>query len=168
MGWPLIRIAPLSGCTIPPRMLINVDFPAPFSPNKACTSPDWRSKLTPESARVAPNLFFMFLISRSISLMALFSSYLRSRMPFSSRNLNPRLLPLSGILLRHLFSDEVRGQIGRFVDIVSPLAGVVADIGFGNFAASGGDRGSFEEVQALLECDFSLFYWHLGAIGGHS
>ena len=80
--------------------------------------------------------------------MALFSSYLGSQMPFSSRNPNRWLLPLSGILLRHLFSDEVRGQIGRFVDIVSPLAGVVADIGFRNFAASGGDLASFEEVQA--------------------
>src|ERR1700691_5725877 len=40
---------------VPPRTLIRVDLPAPFSPRSATTSPRWRSKLTPWSACVPPN-----------------------------------------------------------------------------------------------------------------
>ena len=38
-------------------MLINVLLPAPFSPARTWTSPETTSKLTLESARVAPNDF---------------------------------------------------------------------------------------------------------------
>src|SRR5678816_3538777 len=39
MGAPASEISPESGGTAPVKTLINVDFPAPFSPTKACTSP---------------------------------------------------------------------------------------------------------------------------------
>jgi hypothetical protein len=40
-------------------ILMRVDFPAPFSPSNACTSPALRSKETPLSARTAPKDFVM-------------------------------------------------------------------------------------------------------------
>ena len=38
-GLPLILISPCSGWYKPNSTFINVDFPAPFSPSKACISP---------------------------------------------------------------------------------------------------------------------------------
>jgi hypothetical protein len=43
-------IFPLSGVTAPVQVLIKVDFPAPFSPTKAWTSPFLTSRDTPERA----------------------------------------------------------------------------------------------------------------------
>ena len=37
--FPSTRISPASGRSIPERMLIRVDLPAPFSPSRQCTSP---------------------------------------------------------------------------------------------------------------------------------
>ena len=42
---------PSDGCRMPVMILTSVDFPAPFSPIRATTSPGKRSKLTPLSAR---------------------------------------------------------------------------------------------------------------------
>ena len=41
-------------------MFISVDFPAPFSPAMACTSPRRSSKSTPRSAWIAPNDLLTF------------------------------------------------------------------------------------------------------------
>src|SRR5215470_4318546 len=49
------RPTPRSGRWTPPRMRINVDLPAPFSPTTAWISPNATSKSTPASATVAPN-----------------------------------------------------------------------------------------------------------------
>src|SRR5437868_10998326 len=49
-GFPSSWIAPPSGCTAPVRILISVDFPAPFSPTSACTSPDSSASDAPRSA----------------------------------------------------------------------------------------------------------------------
>src|SRR5690242_1886030 len=49
-GVPSISMVPLSAVTAPARILTSVDFPAPFSPTSACTSPARTSKSTPESA----------------------------------------------------------------------------------------------------------------------
>src|SRR5581483_316944 len=55
---PSIRIRPESGRTIPARMLIRVDLPAPFSPSRQCTSPRstvsemWSLASTPGNAFV--------------------------------------------------------------------------------------------------------------------
>src|SRR5947199_159811 len=38
-GCPSSRASPASGTTAPPRILMSVDFPAPFSPSSAWTSP---------------------------------------------------------------------------------------------------------------------------------
>src|SRR5712692_630333 len=54
---PSIRSRPLSGRYTPPRIFTSVDFPAPFSPTSACTSPALRSIETSSSARIAPNAF---------------------------------------------------------------------------------------------------------------
>src|SRR6516225_6998799 len=52
---PSRRTTPRSGRWTPPRMRINVDLPAPFSPTTAWISPYATSKSTPSSATVAPN-----------------------------------------------------------------------------------------------------------------
>jgi len=46
-----------------PRILISVDFPAPFSPQIACTSPRAHSKLTSSSALTPGNVFTMSSIA---------------------------------------------------------------------------------------------------------
>src|SRR5579859_240131 len=48
-------ISPASGWTMPARIFSSVDLPAPFSPMSAWASPADTSKLTPRSARTAPN-----------------------------------------------------------------------------------------------------------------
>src|SRR5215472_4183565 len=52
---PSRRTTPRSGRCTPPRMRINVDLPAPFSPTTAWISPNATSKSTRSSATVAPN-----------------------------------------------------------------------------------------------------------------
>src|SRR5215213_11089940 len=51
---PSKRTAPSSGGKTPPQMRIRVDFPEPFSPTRACTSPPDTAKLTPCQARTPP------------------------------------------------------------------------------------------------------------------
>jgi hypothetical protein len=43
--------------------LISVDFPAPFSPMSACTSPGWSRSETPSRARTLPKVMEMSRIS---------------------------------------------------------------------------------------------------------
>ncbi len=50
-GEPASFTSPESGTTAPPRTLMNVDLPAPFSPSSAWISPRPRSKSTPSRAR---------------------------------------------------------------------------------------------------------------------
>src|SRR5207248_7405527 len=47
---PPIRTSPRSGACTPEMIRMSVDFPAPFSPSRAWTSPARTSKLTPFSA----------------------------------------------------------------------------------------------------------------------
>src|SRR6266571_5764869 len=54
---PPISTKPLSGARKPLAIPSNVDFPDPFSPTSACTSPARQSKLTSRSACTAPNAF---------------------------------------------------------------------------------------------------------------
>ena len=54
-GWPPIWTVPRSGSTNPLAIPRRVDFPEPFSPTTAWTSPARQSKLTSVSARTAPN-----------------------------------------------------------------------------------------------------------------
>src|SRR5438093_9642389 len=50
---------PASGRSAPAMILIRVDFPAPFSPTIACTSPGRRSNDTPRSALTPSNDLLM-------------------------------------------------------------------------------------------------------------
>ena len=52
---PSIRIRPLSGCSMPDRIPISVDFPAPFSPSRQCTSPRYMVRLIASLARTPGN-----------------------------------------------------------------------------------------------------------------
>ena len=61
-GSPSSSSAPVVGVSIPARIFISVDFPAPFSPNSAVTRPGMTSKSTPRRACVAPKTL---LISRA-------------------------------------------------------------------------------------------------------
>src|SRR5438477_8224430 len=54
---PPISTVPASGARKPLAIPSNVDFPDPFSPTSACTSPARQSKLTSRSACTAPNAF---------------------------------------------------------------------------------------------------------------
>src|SRR5450830_140275 len=54
---PLTKIWPESWRCAAVRILMSVDFPAPFSPTRQCTSPGRRSKLTSSSATVPSNRF---------------------------------------------------------------------------------------------------------------
>jgi hypothetical protein len=56
---PSIRMRPESRATFPARIFIRVDFPAPFSPIRACTSPARRSNWTLFSASVAAKRLVM-------------------------------------------------------------------------------------------------------------
>jgi hypothetical protein len=68
-GTPSIRMRPASGRRIPARIFISVDLPAPFSPQIACTSPPWQSKLTSSSARTPGNPFDMPLMPSAAVLV---------------------------------------------------------------------------------------------------
>src|SRR5437879_2769012 len=56
-GRPRSSISPASGRSAPATILMRVDFPAPFSPNRTWTSPGRRSKSTPRSACTPGNHF---------------------------------------------------------------------------------------------------------------
>src|SRR5262249_33570275 len=56
-GSPLISSVPASARIAPLTILMRVDFPAPFSPTSAWTSPGSNSNETPRSARTPPNAF---------------------------------------------------------------------------------------------------------------
>ena len=49
-GTPSMEILPASRRTAPLMIFISVDFPAPFSPSKTCTSPASSSRFTPSNA----------------------------------------------------------------------------------------------------------------------
>jgi hypothetical protein len=54
-----------SGEITPPRIFISVDFPAPFSPMSATTSPAWTSRSTSLSATTPGNLLLIPVIRRT-------------------------------------------------------------------------------------------------------
>ena len=56
-GTALSSIVPESGRCTPASIFTIVDFPAPFSPTRACASPPYRSKETSRTAATAPNDF---------------------------------------------------------------------------------------------------------------
>src|SRR6266566_5144206 len=62
---PSILMLPESGRSIPDKMLIRVDLPAPFSPSRQCTSPCRTVRLTRSFARTPGNRFVI-----SVSSMA--------------------------------------------------------------------------------------------------
>src|SRR5919204_1995220 len=55
---PSTTSRPASGLWTPARILTSVDFPAPFSPTRPCTSPPNRSMTPSSSAWTAPKLFW--------------------------------------------------------------------------------------------------------------
>src|SRR5439155_16376834 len=57
--FPSTRISPASGRSIPERMLIRVDLPAPFSPSRQCTSPCRAASETSSFATTPGNRFVM-------------------------------------------------------------------------------------------------------------
>src|SRR3954447_3434329 len=65
---PPTSTVPASGARKPLAMPSNVDFPDPFSPTSACTSPARQSKLTSRSACTAPNAFETPLSERTTGL----------------------------------------------------------------------------------------------------
>ena len=60
---PRMKISPLSAWYIPPRIFISVDFPAPFSPTIAWTSPSSIERLTSDSALTPGNDLLILRIS---------------------------------------------------------------------------------------------------------
>src|SRR5687768_14785842 len=66
---PSTTTSPESGCSMPATTFISVDFPAPFSPRRATTSPARTSRLTPFRAWTPGKRFWMFRSCRSGTLM---------------------------------------------------------------------------------------------------
>src|SRR5947208_1564997 len=64
---PPTASVPESAVSAPVMILISVDFPAPFSPTTACTSPGRSSKVTPFSACTPANDFVIDAASRRLS-----------------------------------------------------------------------------------------------------
>src|SRR5687768_3584923 len=64
-GRPATDKVPESAGTAPVITLMSVDFPAPFSPTSAWTSPSWRSNDTPDNARTPAYDLVMRLAERS-------------------------------------------------------------------------------------------------------
>src|SRR5215813_14221792 len=62
---PSMWIVPASGRCTPDTILMSVDFPAPFSPSSACTSPAPMSNLTPFSAWTPENDLLISCSSRT-------------------------------------------------------------------------------------------------------
>ena len=74
-GFPSIKIAPLSGLWMPPKIFIRVDLPAPFSPMSACTSPQRTSKFTWSLASTSGKRLTMFCMETAgASVMGQFSN----------------------------------------------------------------------------------------------
>ena len=69
-GWPSTRISPASGWQTPPRIFMRVDFPAPFSPQSATTSPRPICKQTESSATTPGNPLEIPRISSSGAVFA--------------------------------------------------------------------------------------------------
>src|SRR5690349_16588833 len=115
-GFPSMRISPESAGCAPARIFISVDFPAPFSPTSACTSPARKSSVTPSSARTPGKLFPMSRISRRGAVSRAVLLRVRRRIS-SGRNLDAR---------RDLLSVEiiVNGVHRQLADLIGMLNGV--------------------------------------------
>src|SRR5213592_3589494 len=77
-------------------MFISVDFPAPFSPSRACTSPSRRSKSTWSSASTPGNRFVMPRSSRTAGASIRRDSM---RLETTSGAEAPLVDPVSAVLL---------------------------------------------------------------------
>src|SRR6478752_5925314 len=64
VGSPRQVMVPASGWWAPARVLIRVDFPAPFWPSRQCTSPARTSRSTPSRARTPGNCLTIPRITR--------------------------------------------------------------------------------------------------------
>src|SRR5215212_161637 len=85
-------------------MFMRVDFPAPFSPRSACTSPLRRSKSTPSFATTPGNRFVIPLSSsRGASAMGRECKGRDEPAPYGTRSLSDRVrdldLPVQDLLL---------------------------------------------------------------------
>src|SRR5712691_7923902 len=79
-GSPSTKIWPASGRYRPARMLIRVVLPAPFSPSKACTSPQRAAKSTPRFATTPGKALSIFSIATaSTSLIGTHGGYKTNR-----------------------------------------------------------------------------------------
>src|SRR5215211_1172522 len=103
---PSKRTVPSSGGKTPPQIRIRVDFPEPFSPTRACTSPSGTAKLTPCKARTPPKRLLTPPNSRIGVVIAALSKGERSDPP------SP-LPELRVVLIDVLGGDHVRARIDR-------------------------------------------------------
>src|SRR6187200_465158 len=95
-------------------MFISVDFPAPFSPRSACTSPLRSSKSTPSFATTPGNRFVIPLSSRrGASAMGVGSVRRGTSPPLTERSLSDRIrdvdFPVQDLLL--VLLDGVEGLL---------------------------------------------------------
>ena len=75
---PFSMISPPSGWCTPVSVLMNVDFPAPFSPTIACISPAFRLKCTLSSALTPGKILVIPFISSMYSEPGIFPPPFRS------------------------------------------------------------------------------------------
>src|SRR6266702_2283024 len=106
-GSPFIEICPASGRYSPARMLMSVLLPAPFSPSRACTSPQRAEKSTPWLAITPGKALSMATMANASSLVT-------------------RRLAYRGAVWRRLTFGNVADDIGeRPVHLVALCIGVV-------------------------------------------
>src|SRR5271170_1353026 len=109
---------------MPPRTLIRVDLPAPFSPRSATTSPRLTSKLTPFSACVPPNDLATFSKRRIPPCAKSRSSPIREPYFFVAAlvklwNCGPRLR--APLLLRHRDLEPLLGRDQVIVVVIAEV-----------------------------------------------
>ena len=103
---PSKKICPSVGCIAPVMILINVDFPAPFSPAMAWISPGRKARETPSRAQTPGKTFFIFFSSNMC-----FSIFACSR-----RLIHAKTLSLIQDFLNVLFRYRRIFDVDRFFD----------------------------------------------------
>src|SRR5512137_2724366 len=116
MGLPSRKISPEVAVSAPERILTRVDFPAPFSPEMACTSPEAAEKSTFRRACV-PSKFLLipritrnseFSIHKSLTYAGRGKSVMHDDR-FLISHLFQRIMDALPTMAAHFYSSERQG-----------------------------------------------------------
>src|SRR5579863_2845669 len=163
---PSIAIVPASARCAPARIFINVDFPAPFSPTSANTSPERRSSETSFSARTPGNDFPMPRISSSggpLRLLRLLRVGLGKgsdlhmhyrRCLLAGKKIANRVYRQGSDLLRIL--NRIAVHVSRLDGRSRFRPGIVPDNGDLSIESGGFDSGECSERGIVVDTEYAL------------